>query len=54
MAKTATLPLITAELGLARYLGEIRRFPMLQLQEEYGLAKRWREHGDRDAAQARH
>jgi RNA polymerase sigma-32 factor len=50
MAQTATLPLITAESGLTRYLEEIRRFPMLQPQEEYMLAKRWREHGDRDAA----
>ncbi|MGA8291496.1 MAG: RNA polymerase sigma factor RpoH, partial [Rhodoplanes sp.] len=40
----------TAESGLTRYLEEIRRFPMLQPQEEYMLAKRWREHGDRDAA----
>ncbi len=50
MAHTASLPLITAELGLTRYLEEIRRFPMLQPQEEYMLAKCWREHGDRDAA----
>ncbi len=50
MAQTATLPLITAESGLTRYLEEIRRFPMLQPQEEYMLAKRWREHGDRGAA----
>ena len=50
MAQTATLPLITAELGLTRYLEEIRRFPMLQPQEEFMLAKRWREHGDRNAA----
>ena len=50
MAQTATLPLITAESGLARYLEEIRRFPMLQPQEEYMLAKSWREHGDRTAA----
>lgn len=50
MAQTAALPLITAESGLTRYLEEIRRFPMLQPQEEYMLAKRWREHGDRDAA----
>ncbi|BBF92102.1 RNA polymerase sigma factor RpoH [Blastochloris tepida] len=46
----AQLPLITAENGLARYLDEIRRFPMLEPQEEYMLAKRWREHGDSDAA----
>ena len=50
MAQTAALPLITAESGLTRYLDEIRRFPMLQPQEEYMLAKRWREHGDREAA----
>jgi RNA polymerase sigma-32 factor len=41
---------LTAESGLSRYLEEIRRFPMLEPQEEYMLAKRWREHGDRDAA----
>src|SRR3981189_2049671 len=39
-----------AELGLTHYLEEIRRLPMLERQEEYMLAKRWREHGDRDAA----
>src|SRR5437899_3827013 len=50
MARTATLPVLTAESGLARYLSEIRKFPMLEPQEEYMLAKRWREHGDRDAA----
>jgi RNA polymerase sigma-32 factor len=44
------LPVITAESGLSRYLDEIRRFPMLEPQEEYMLAKRWREHGDRVAA----
>ncbi len=44
------LPMISAESGLSRYLNEIRRFPMLEPQEEYMLAKRWREHGDRDAA----
>jgi RNA polymerase sigma-32 factor len=46
----ATLPSLTAEPGLTHYLEEIRRFPMLEHQEEYRLAKRWREHGDRDAA----
>jgi RNA polymerase sigma-32 factor len=45
-----TVPIITAESGLARYLDEIRRFPMLEPQEEFMLAKRWREHGDRVAA----
>ena len=50
MARTATLPILTAEPGLTHYLEEIRRFPMLERQEEYMLAKRWREHGDREAA----
>src|SRR6201981_1812874 len=50
MARTAALPILTAESGLSRYLEEIRRFPMLEPQEEYMLAKSWREHGDRDAA----
>jgi RNA polymerase sigma-32 factor len=45
------LPMISGESGLTRYLAGIRRFPMLEPQEEYMLAKRWREHGDRDAAQ---
>ncbi len=44
------LPMISGESGLSRYLAEIRKFPMLEPQEEYMLAKRWREHGDRDAA----
>jgi RNA polymerase sigma-32 factor len=44
------LPMISSESGLSRYLAEIRRFPMLEPQEEYMLAKSWREHGDRDAA----
>jgi RNA polymerase sigma-32 factor len=37
--------------SLARYLREIRKFPMLGQEEEYMLAKRWREHGDPEAAQ---
>ena len=45
-----SLPILTAESGLSRYLDEIRRFPMLEPQEEYMLAKSWREHGDRVAA----
>ncbi len=48
---SAALPVLSADGGLSRYLAEIRRFPMLQPEEEYMLAKRWREHGDRDAAQ---
>src|SRR5208282_6306164 len=50
MAQTAALPVLSGETGLTRYLEEIRRFPMLEPQEEFMLAKRWREHGDRDAA----
>ena len=41
---------LTPESNLARYLQEIRKFPMLEQQEEYMLAKRWREHGDTEAA----
>ncbi len=50
MAQSNHMPLPSAEGGLTRYLEEIRRFPMLEPQEEYMLAKSWREHGDRDAA----
>ena len=50
MSYAAATPLMTAESGLSRYLGEMRRFPLLEPQEEYMLAKSWREHGDREAA----
>ena len=46
----AALPMISGESGLSRYLNEIRKFPMLQPEQEYMLAKRWREHEDTDAA----
>ena len=46
----AALPMISSESGLSRYLAEIRKFPLLEPQEEYMLAKRWREHQDSDAA----
>ncbi|BCH30327.1 RNA polymerase sigma factor RpoH [Mesorhizobium sp. L-8-10] len=42
--------IVSGEGGLARYLEEIRRFPMLQPQEEYMLAKRYQEHQDTNAA----
>jgi RNA polymerase sigma-32 factor len=45
-----TLPVLSGEGNLARYLQEIRRFPMLEPEEEFMLAKRWREHGDSEAA----
>jgi RNA polymerase sigma-32 factor len=48
---SASLPISVADGGLARYLNEIRKFPMLQPQQEYQLAKSWREQGDREAAQ---
>jgi RNA polymerase sigma-32 factor len=49
---TKALPTIGGgSVGLARYLEEIRRFPMLEPDEEYMLAKRWQEHGDAEAAQ---
>src|SRR5580704_2706293 len=48
--RTANYPILTTESGLARYLTEIKRFPILEPQEEYVLAKRTREYGDSDAA----
>src|SRR5215469_8447204 len=50
-SSTTTLPSIASEGNLGRYLQEIRKFPMLEAGEEYMLAKRWREHGDAQAAQ---
>jgi RNA polymerase sigma-32 factor len=50
MARTAALPILSAESGLTRYIEQIRRFSLLEPQEEYSLARRWREHGDRAAA----
>jgi RNA polymerase sigma-32 factor len=51
MARSASaLPSVSSEGGLSRYLQEIRQFPMLQPDEEFMLAKRWKEHGDREAA----
>ncbi len=45
------LPVLSSDGGLSRYLQEIRRFPMLEPDEEFMLAKRYREYGDPDAAQ---
>jgi len=44
------LPVLAGEGGLSRYLAEIRKFPLLAPEEEYMLAKRWKEHEDPDAA----
>ena len=49
MALAATMAILTAEPGLIHYVEEIRRFPLLERQDEYTFAKRWREHGDREA-----
>lgn len=43
-------PVLTPESNLQRYMQEIRKFPMLAPDEEFMLAKSWREHGDREAA----
>jgi RNA polymerase sigma-32 factor len=50
MANALTLSL-TPEDGLNRYLSEIRKFPMLEKDEEFMLAKRWQEHDDTGAAE---
>ena len=50
MTHAADIPIPATESGLTQYLKRIRRFPMLEPQEEYGLAKRWRERGESDAA----
>jgi RNA polymerase sigma-32 factor len=44
------LPVLQGEGGLSRYLSEIRKFPLLMPEEEYMLAKRWKEHEDPSAA----
>jgi len=46
----ATIPALGGEQSLNRYLAEIRKFPLLQPEEEYMLAKRFQEHGDPEAA----
>jgi RNA polymerase sigma-32 factor len=50
MAHATALSILSVESGLSRFLEKARRFPMLEPQEEYMLAKRWREHDDRAAA----
>jgi RNA polymerase sigma-32 factor len=49
MANTAMIPL-SPEGGLSQYLADIRKFPMLEKDEEFMLAKRWAEHEDTEAA----
>jgi RNA polymerase sigma-32 factor len=50
MATYANLPAPSPEQGLNRYLQEIRKFPMLEPEQEYMLAKRWVDHEDASAA----
>jgi len=50
MATRALPSVVGGAGGLSRYLEEIRRFPMLEPNEEYMLAKRWQEHEDSEAA----
>ena len=50
MATYANLPAPSPEQGMNRYLQEIRKFPMLEPEEEYMLAKRWVDHEDASAA----
>lgn len=45
------IPTITPDSGLSRYLQEIQKFPMLEPEEEFMLAKRWREQDDTESAQ---
>src|SRR5438132_12147451 len=47
---TLSVPSLSSEGNLTRYLQEIRKFPMLEPEQEYMLAKRWKEHEDPQAA----
>jgi len=50
MSNYANLPAPSPDTGLSRYMQEIRKFPMLEPEEEYMLAKRWVEEQDTEAA----
>ena len=50
MSTYTNLPAPSPEQGLNRYLQEIRKFPLLEPEEEYMLAKRWVDHQDTEAA----
>jgi len=47
---TSKLPALASDSGLSRYLSEIRKFPLLEKQQEFMLAKAWVDHEDTDAA----
>ncbi len=49
-SRTMSLPAISPDQGLRRYMQEIQKFPVLEPEEEYMLAKRWTEYGDYEAA----
>ncbi len=49
MSVPVSIPVLTAEGNLSRYLQDIRKFPMLEPEEEFMLAKRWQEHEDLEA-----
>ncbi len=51
MAQMSTTIALSPEQGLSRYLTEIRKYPMLEKDQEFMLANRWREHEDTDAAE---
>lgn len=50
MTYQSNLPTLSPDGSLSQYLQEIRKFPMLEANEEYMLAKAWTEHDDREAA----
>lgn len=50
MTNLSNLPTLSPEGSLSQYLQDIRKFPMLEPDQEYMLAKAWTEHEDRDAA----
>lgn len=50
MSKFNSLPVLSEDRGLSAYLAEIKKFPILEKEQEYMLAKRWVEHQDSEAA----
>ena len=50
MIKTTALPVPSFDGGLSKYLAEIRKYPLLEPEQEAAYARRWHEHRDSDAA----